>query len=423
MAKGPVRGKIAMTFINLFAPSTAALYSNATAFQVIGDNIANATTPGYKAADTRFVELLTSTPKQVTDVYGGVKPSIQNFIDKQGPIERTDRTFDIALSGRGFLVSNTAVDASGAYQLGRSGQLIATTVYNGGTEESYLTDATGSFILGWQADANGNIATGTDVSSLVPIRVDPEAVIFDPVATTAGSFDAILPAGAATGTVHTTSMPVVDGAGAEHSLTLQFTKSATPYTWDLAVSVSDGTVTGGGSATLTFDVDGTLLSPTAQSIGLTFAGAGGSTSVDLDLTAMRGYAGEFIPQDYSQNGIPVGELLSYSIDKNGVLSGNFSNGRTRALYQIAVGTVPSPDLMKPIDGTHFALTDKSGDLSLVDASTTDMVSFVSGALEQSTTELATEFNKMILAQQSYSTATRAYTVADEMARVATELKS
>jgi flagellar hook protein FlgE len=412
-----------MTFINMFAPSTSALYSNSTAFKVIGDNIANATTPGYKAADTRFVELLTSTPNQITDVYGGTAPSIQNFIDKQGPLEQTNRTFDIALSGRGFLVSNTSVDASGEYQLGRSGQLIATTEYNGATEESYLTDTTGNFILGWQADANGNISPGTDVSSLTAIRVDPGATIFDPVATTAGSFSAILPADAAAGTVRTSSMPVIDAAGAEHSLTLQFTKSATPYTWDLATSVSDGTVSGGGTATMTFDVDGTLLSPTSQSIGLTFTGAGGSTSVALDLNGMREYAGEFNVRDYSQNGIATGELLSYDIDKDGVLYGNFSNGQSRALYQIAVGSVPSPDLMEPIDGTHFALTDESGDLSLVDASTTDMVSFVSGALEQSTTELADEFNKMILTQQSYSSAVRAYTVANEMAQVATQLKS
>lgn len=412
-----------MPFINLFAPSTSALYSNAAAFKVIGDNIANATTPGYKAADTRFVDLLTSTPNQTTDVYSGTAPSIQNFIDKQGAIEQTDRTFDIALAGRGFLVSNTAVDGGGEYQLGRSGQLVATTVNNGGAEESYLTDTTGNFILGWPADANGTITPGTDVSSLSAIRIDPNAVIFEPTATTAGDFTAILPADAAAGTVRSSSMPVIDSAGTEHSMTLQFTKAATPYTWDLAFSVDNGTVTSGGTTTLNFDVDGTLLSPTSQSVGLTFSGAGGSTSVALDLSGMREYAGAFTVRDYSQNGIPTGDLLSYNIDKDGVLYGNFSNGQSRALYQIAVGTVPSPDTMKPVDGTHFALTPESGDITLVDASTTDMVSFVSGALEQSTTDIANEFTKMIVMQRSYSSAVRAYSVADEMTRVATNLKS
>jgi flagellar hook protein FlgE len=85
--------------------------------------------------------------------------------------------------------------------------------------------------------------------------------------------------------------------------------------------------------------------------------------------------------------------------------------------------VPSANLLEPIDGTHFALTDESGDITLLDAATTDLASFTPGALEQSTTDLGLEFNKLIVTQQSYSTAVRAYPVAEEMVRVATELKS
>jgi len=411
-----------MTFINLFAPSTSALYSNSTAFKTIADNIANSTTAGYKAADTRFSELITPTASRTTDVYGGASASIQNFIDKQGIIAPTQRTFDVALAGRGFLVSNTAVDGSGEYQLGRSGNFV-TTVVDPSTGESYLTDTTGNFILGWAADSTGTISTGTDVSSLVPIRIDPGAAQYDPVATTAGSYSAILPADAAAGTTVSDAMPVIDANGAAHSLTLTFTKAATPYTWDLAISVDNGTVSSGGTATLNFDVDGTLLSPTSQAVGLTFSGTGGSTSVALDLSDTRELAGAFTTIDYSQNGIEAGDLVSYSFDQDGVLYGTFSNGQTRALYQLAVGIVPSPDRLETVDGTHFRLTDAAGSLSLVDASATDMVSFVTSALEQSTTDISTEFNKMIITQQSYSTAARAYTVADEMARTATELKS
>jgi flagellar hook protein FlgE len=258
---------------------------------------------------------------------------------------------------------------------------------------------------------------------LNPIRVDPASIVYDPVATTAGSFNAILPAEEPTGTVRIGSMPVIDGEGAEHSLALQFTKSATPYTWDLTTSVSGGTVTSGSTATLTFDVDGTLLTPTSQSIGLSFAGTGGSTTVALDLTDMRELAGGFRVEDYSENGVPAGTLESLSFDEDGVLSGFFSNGLSRSLYKLGVGIVPSPDRLKPIDGTHFALTEEAGELSVVDAANTAMVAFVPGALEQSTTDLSLEFNKMIQTQHSYTTAVRAYTVADEMARTATELKS
>ena len=106
-----------------------------------------------------------------------------------------------------------------------------------------------------------------------------------------------------------------------------------------------------------------------------------------------------------------------------MLSGFFSNGQTRALYKLPVGVVPSADLLEPIDGTHFAVTTKSGDITLYDAAVTDIASFVPGALEQSTTDLATEFTRMIQTQQSYSTAIRAFTVAEEMMQTATRLKA
>jgi flagellar hook protein FlgE len=412
-----------MAFVNLFAPSSAGIRSSSEAFKVIGDNIANSVTPGYKAADTRFSELVSSNQNSLFESYGGNRPVVQNFIDRQGLIESTQRPFDIAINGQGFLISNTAFDGSGSYQLGRAGQLIGTVVSNGGAEETYLTDSTGGFVLGWPADATGNFAPGTSVSSLQPIRIDPEAIQFDPVATTAGAFNAVLPAGEPAGAVRTGSMPVIDAAGVEHALIMTFTKSATPNTWDMAVSVDGGTVTSGAAATLTFDATGALVSPTAQSIGLSFAGTGGTTTVDLDLSATRELGADFTVMGYSQNGIPDGELQSLSFDEEGVLSGLFSNGQTRALYKLPLATVRSPNLLAPIDGTHFALTEAAGDLALHDAAATGLGAFVPGALEQSTTDLSTEFSKLILTQQSYSTNVRAFTVAEEMARVAYQLKT
>jgi flagellar hook protein FlgE len=412
-----------MSFVNLFAPSSAGIRSSSAAFQVIGDNIANAVTPGYKAADTRFSEVLASNERSMFDSYGGNRPVVQNFIDRQGLIETTRRPFDIAINGQGFLISNTSFDGSGSYQLGRAGQLIGTMVNNGGVEETYLTDSTGAFILAWPADENGNFTTGASVSSLEPIRIDNEYIRFDPVATTAGAFNAVLPAEEPAGTVRTGSMPVIDAAGVQHALTLTFTKSATPNTWDMAIAVEGGTVTSGASATLTFSATGALVSPTSQSIGLSFGGTGGTTTVDLDLSATRELGAEFTVMGYDQNGLADGELRSLSFDEEGVLSGLFSNGQTRPLYKLPLATVRSPNLLEPIDGTHFALTEAAGELTLFDASETGLGAFVPGALEQSTTDISTEFSKMILTQQSYSTNVRAFTVAEEMARVAYQLKT
>ena len=411
-----------MSFASLFASPVAAIRSNSQAFQVIGDNISNAVTPGYKAADTRFIEVLSSNAATQFESLGGIRPSIQHFIGEQGLLQRTDNALDIAINGRGFLISNTQFDESGEFQLSRSGQTNLTVVQNGGVEEGYLTDPAGNFLLGWPADSNGNFTATPNVSALDPIRVDANSAVFDPVATTAASLSAILPAGAATGTVHTASIPVIDAAGGAHSLALQFTKTAASRTWNVAASVDNGTVTGGGTGTVSFDETGAIVPPGAQSIGLSFAGAGGATTVAVDYANLSEFGGPFNVVGFTQNGIEQGTLQSVSFDEDGVLSGQFSNGQSRALYKLPLATVFNPNLLEIRDGSHFAVSQASGEIVLFEADQTGLGSFAPSSVEQSTTDIAGEFTKMIVTQQGYSTAVQAYTVVSEMVEVATQLK-
>lgn len=410
-----------MTFSTLFAAPIAAIRSQSQAFQVISENIANSVTPGFKAADTRFSEVLTQTVGDDFPSLGGIRPTISHFINKQGLLEQTGNDLNVAINGNGFFVSNTEQDGSGEYQLSRAGDFSITSVLNGATEEAYLIDTTGNFVLGWQASPAGTFAATDDVSSLDAIRVDPASAQFDPVATTAAALRAVLPANAPTGTVRTTSIPVVDTAGAVNSVELQFTKNAAANTWDLAVSSPTGTVTAGAAATLTFDPAGVLVTPTTQSIGLDF-GAGGATTVAVDMTGINEFGGNFTVINTTQNGIEAGTLQSVSFDEDGILQGLFSNGQTRALYKLPLASVRNPNELDLRSGTHFALSDGAGELRLFEADLTGFGSFSPGALEQSTTDIATEFNKMIITQQSYSTAVQAYTAIEEMAQVATQLK-
>ncbi len=410
-----------MTFSTMFAAPIAAIRSQSQAFQVISENIANSVTPGFKAADTRFREVLTQTAGSDFASLGGVRPTITHFIAKQGLLEQTGNDLNLAINGNGFFISNTEQNGSGEYQLSRAGEFNITSVLNGATEEAYLTDISGNFVLGWPADTSGAFATTDNVSSLEAIRVDPGSTQFDPIATTAASLQAILPANAPTGAVRSTSIPVVDTTGAVNSVDLQFTKNAAPNSWDLTVTSPTGTVTSGAAATLTFTPAGILVSPTTQSIGLDF-GAGGATTVAVDMTAINEFGGDFTVLNTTQNGIEAGTLRSVSFDEDGILQGLFSNGQTRALYKLPLASVPNPNELALRSGTHFALSDGAGDLTLFEADLTNFGSFSPAALEQSTTDIATEFNKMIITQQSYSTAVQAYTTIEEMAQVATQLK-
>lgn len=410
-----------MSFSTMFAAPIAAIRSQSQAFQVISENIANSVTPGFKAADTRFSEVLSQTAGSDFPSLGGIRPTIQHFINKQGLLEQTGNDLNVAINGNGFFISNTDQDGSGEFQLSRAGDFSITSVLNGATEEAYLTDISGNFVLGWPADAAGAFAATDSVASLEAIRVDSNSTQFDPLATTAAALRAVLPASAPTGTVRNTSIPVVDTAGVVHSMDLQFTKNAAANTWDLAVTSPTGTVTAGATATVSFSPAGILVTPTTQSIGIDF-GAGGATTVAVDMTGINEFGGDFTVINTTQNGIEVGTLQSVAFDEDGILQGLFSNGQTRALYKLPLASVPNPNELGLRSGTHFALSDAAGDLTLFEADLTNFGSFSPGALEQSTTDIATEFNKMIITQQSYSTAVQAYTAIEEMAQVATQLK-
>ena len=120
----------------------------------------------------------------------GIKPSIQNFVDKQGIIESTNRTLDVAIDGSGFFVTNSASDGSGDFQFTRAGQFDLTVLDPGATETTFITDSGGNFVFGWPSDGLGGFSTGTGVTSLGPMQVDPSANTLAATETTIVDIDA-----------------------------------------------------------------------------------------------------------------------------------------------------------------------------------------------------------------------------------------
>ena len=107
---------------------------------------------------------------------------MQNFIDKQGTVLATTRDLDVGIAGRGFFVVNSQFDLSGETLLTRSGSIQKIAFDNGGSNESYLADVNGNFMLGWPSDGAGGFTIGTGASSLQPMRVDANAFPVNAVA-------------------------------------------------------------------------------------------------------------------------------------------------------------------------------------------------------------------------------------------------
>ena len=416
-----------MTMFSSLSAAFTGMRSHSDAMRSISDNIVNVQTPGYKTANTRFKEMISEigrTQNRVIQEHMGVAPETQFFIDKQGTTEFTGRALDVAIQGKGFFVSNTEADGSGSIELTRNGQLLNKSVNINGTDQLFLSDVKGNVVLGWPTDETGSFQIGTDVGSLEPIRIDSNAFSITAQASTEALLQVNLKNDAVTGESFNVDLAVFDEVGTDHNVKFNFAKTATLNTWDVTPSFTDGTtIAQTVPFTMTFDATGAVISPTSQTLDLTFSNTGGGTaSVAVDFSTMSQFAGGFTLLDLSADGNANGLLDSVNFDETGAVIGNFSNGVSRNLYKLPIAIVDEPNKLDLRFNTHYAANSRSGEITLFEADQSGLGDFVAGSLEASTTDLATEFNNMIIAQQSFAMNGQSFRTIDAMAQTAYELK-
>ncbi len=414
-----------MTAFGFFAPGISALRGHTEAFAGISQDIANLTTEGYKATNTQFAEMVHNGDGGVFEQFSGLNSGTRNLIEHQGNILPTNRNFDIAIDGTGFLVTNTLQDLSGDTQLTRAGSLDRIVVGTGAAEQAFLADQNGNFVLGWPSDGAGGFSVGTAVSSLQPIRIDAGAVGSAAAATTTATMTANLPAGSATGTNLDLNVGVFDDLGNSHTLLFDFTKNAALDAWDIVVSTTDGTVTSGSPAAMTFDAFGNLVAPASLTAGITWTNpaTAAASTIAVDFSRMTQFAGAFTPQETSANGNTAGILTDVTFNAAGEVVGLFSNGLNQGIAKLPIALVRAENSLSTEQGTNFTINPNSGDIRLVEANVSEFGSFVPNSLEQSTVDLAGEFADMVIAQRAYSSAAQTVRVIDEMTQVATRLKA
>jgi flagellar hook protein FlgE len=409
---------------------------------VIGNNLANINTVGYKGSTVTFQDLVSQTvsgsgynPKQVGL---GVATASVSPTFSQGSIEASSNSTDVAIQGSGFFVISTA--SGTAYT--RAGNF-------GFDENGVLITAEGNRVQGWTTtDANtGKILTSTAPSDII---VSP-GMLRAPTATSSFSAVTNLNADAAVGSTFTSSTQIYDSLGTEHTMTLTYTKTAS-NTWTFSYDVPGADVTGGtagtpyalASGTLTFDADGVLsaLTPTAPATGggtapaiadMTFttptwsSGAAASTlTYDLvdgtGAATLSGYAAKSATSSISQNGAAAGSINSISVSADGTISAAFSNGSTVALAQLSLANFNNPQGLTKLGGNLYGVSGAAGLPNLGEAGTGGRGSIVGSALEQSNVDIAKEFTSMILAQRGYQANSKTITTSDELLQETLNLK-
>lgn len=231
-----------MAGYNLFSTSTLGMMAQAYSLNVIGNNVANMTTGGFKGTEVRFSSLLSRPLFEQSDL-GGVRPIDVYSVDKQGAVVATPRVLDVSIAGRGMFALNTEFDGSGealytrdgSFEL-RVGDPITLTDDDGNavtSNEMYLVDKNGYYVMGAERQTDGSFAIPGTVGG---IRLDTYAFtdVFEPSGAAAIRLN--LPAGADAGDDVQYNISLVDSEGVLQTPDLLFSKADGNNQWYLTSS-------------------------------------------------------------------------------------------------------------------------------------------------------------------------------------------
>ena len=429
----------------------------------ISGNIANSQTTGYKRIDTGFVDMLVDSSNTRNQTAGSVGAFSELTNSIQGNKVSTGVSTNMALDGEGFFVVRKKTTDAGGSESFSTASLYTRRGDFAPDKDGYLVNGAGSYLVGASLDPVTGQTNGTGAikisNAIIPAK--PTTTITysanlpkSPATTTAASSKGLLSAfsdgtdarvtpanGATGGTVsQSNAQSLIDNSVAGPALTV-YTASGSPVsiqsrwakvaagdaatgtsdTWNLFIA--DKTSVAGNQTSwsnmgqaFTFSASGQLTAPTGSTVpinNLTVDGVNvGSVGLDISggLTQYAAASGTVTTNDLKQNGYASGSLNSVEVGENGIISGKYSNGSVIGLARIEVAQFVNPDGLKPDSLGNYQQTVASGEaiIGLKDSAV------VGANVEQSNTDIAAEFSKMIVTQQAYSANTRVMSTAQTM---------
>lgn len=395
-----------------FSIALSGLKADSVALNTIGNNLANLNTTAFKGQSTTFENLFyqqigESGSGDAIQTGAGVKVSGTSTNFLQGSLLPTTDSKDMALAGDGFFV----VQQNGVQSLTRAGNFKLDSSGN-------LTTVDGQQVMGYAA-VNGVVNQNAGLQAIkIPVGANEAAQ-----ATGNFSVTANLNASATVGTTFATPVPVFDSLGSSHQATVTYTKTGT-NTWGYSVALPAGDATGvptNNTGTLTFDTTGKLISPAGSVSNITFPGmADGASDMSFNWKLYDGSGNPTIGQLAAsstnngaiQDGFTSGVYQSFTADSSGVITAQFSNGRTSTIGQVAVATVANTAGLTVTGNNNFRTTAASGLASVGVAGTGGRGSVTDDALEQSNIDISTEFSSLIVAQRAFEANSKTVTTFD-----------
>ena len=389
------------------------LRNHQTYMDVVGNNIANVNTSGFRASRVAFQDVLSQTIRPATaptatrggvnalQIGLGVSLASVDTVQTQGALQSTGRLADLALEGDGYFV---LADGTRNYYT-RDG------AFDRAIDGSLVSSASGLKVLGWPA-TNGVVDTTQPLGPIViPLGEDLQAAVTASMRVTGN-----LAASAADGSEVVTDATAYDSLGEAHRLQVTFTKTGNlAWTWQVT-SVEGLAVDPSGATAFTFDangqVDPTTITPT-PTVTITMTNGAADVSLALDLSRMT-QLGDTSEVQATADGSGPGSLTTFSIDANGIVTGIYSNGVRETLGQIGVATFANSGGLVKTGGNLLDISPSSGQPEIRPPGVGARGTIAAGFLEMSNVDLAQQFTNMIMAERGFQANSRVVSTSNEI---------
>jgi flagellar hook protein FlgE len=410
-----------MSLFGAMSTAISGLDAQSAAFANISDNTANSQTVGFKGTDTSFVDYLSSS--SATE-------------NQSGSV--------VAIDGQGFFQVSEEQGANSTGTPNFNTQPYYTRTGDFSLDsQGYLVNSAGEYLNGWTVDQSTGIL---NTSATAPIQV--QQTQFQPVATANVSLLANVPTTPSATSTLSSEVQIYDATGTAHQLTTTWNPvSGTPNDWTLTLSSPDNT--GGstiGSVNVQFGSNGTLESLTNASLNVAVNGSGSgagntasvtltptfnnnSQNINLNLgvfdspTGVTQFAGtNYDLQSITQDGAAPGSFTGISDDNTGAIYANFNNGRSVQIAEVPIITFENPDALQRQNGQSFTTTTDSGVAISQTQNQNGAGSLVTGSVEASNVDIATQLSNLIVAQQAYGANAKVIATANQMLQTTLDIK-
>lgn len=408
-----------------FQQGLSGLNGAAKSLDVIGNNVANASTVGFKQAQAEFADMYANSMNRSGNSPVGIGVMVANVAQSftQGNISTTNNPLDIAINGDGFFQMAASPDSkapmygrNGQFQLDKNGYIINPSM-NGAYLMGYAAGVSGGDPVALKIDTSAMPATATTKIS-TKVNLDsrqsvPTVTPFDPAQP--NSYN------------NSTGVTLYDSLGNPYSVQTYYVKNATAgtpptTTWNIYATVDGTTVAAGGPpavptviGTMTFDSTGAMTATTGMTLDMTnYTKAGGTFpgTIALTYTGSTQTGSAFANLAQSQDGMMPGTLSSFSIGKDGSIIGSYSNQQTKILGQVVLVNFANPNGLQPIGNNLYQATADAGTPMVGVPTTGSLGTLQARAVEDSNVDLTAELVNMIVAQRVYQANSQTIKVQD-----------